>query len=57
MCEGEMRVGNIGNFYGGLSVKKDGDKFYWGIEDHSGTEWQEIPESLYNELVKFGCDR
>jgi hypothetical protein len=47
------KVGGIGNYYGGLSIKKEGKKFYWGIEDHSGMEWERINESLYGELEKY----
>lgn len=46
-------IGNIGNYYGGLNIKKDDDKYYWSIENYDGDDWEEIPESLYNELVKF----
>ena len=48
-----MPIGNIGNYYGGLSAKEEGGKFYWSIEDYMDTQWQEIPESLYLELIKF----
>lgn len=46
-------IGSIGNYYGGLQVIHDNNKFYWGIENHDGTDWEEIPESLYNELMRF----
>jgi hypothetical protein len=47
-------VGNIGNYYGDLSVKKDDDgKFWWSIENWDGHGWEQIPESLYNELIAF----
>lgn len=50
-------IGYIGNYYGGLFVKKENDKFYWIIENYDTdfddiTEWEEISESLYNELIK-----
>ena len=50
----ERNIGGIGNYYGGLCVATDDDgKFYWSIENYDGNDWQEIPESLYNELVKY----
>jgi hypothetical protein len=49
----EREIGNIGNYYGGLHIKKVNDKFYWSIENYDGHDWEEIPESLYNELIKF----
>lgn len=42
----------IGNYYGGIVAKEEGGKFYWGIEDHDGITFEEIPESLYRELAK-----
>lgn len=51
---GNMRIGGIGNSYGALTVKIEDGKYYWGIEDYDGDYgWEEITESLYNELVKF----
>ena len=49
----QTRIGNISNYYGGLNIKKEKNKYYWGIENWDGTEWEEIPETLYNELLNF----
>ena len=49
----ETTIGTIGNYYGCLSVMKDADEFYWGIENWDGTEWEEITEELYNNLISF----
>ncbi len=46
-------IGMIGNYYGCLNVKKEGDKYYWSIEDYNGHEWHEIPEYLYKALIKY----
>jgi len=46
-------VGYIGNYFGGLVVKEDDGRYYWGIRDHDRTEWQEIPESLYRTPVEY----
>lgn len=48
-----MKIGEINNFYGGLNVKIEAGKYFWSIEDYGGHDWQEIPKSLYDELVKF----
>ena len=48
-----MQIGTIGNYYGSLYVTTFDGKFFWSIENYSGNYWEEIPESLYNELVKF----
>lgn len=50
---GERSIGNIGNYYGGLSVKRDEKGYWWSIEDYSGYDWEEIPEWLYLALVAF----
>lgn len=49
----ERGIGTIGNYYGGLSVKEEAGRFYWSIENYSGDDWEEIPESLYRELMAF----
>ena len=46
-------IGTISNYYGGLSAKEVDGKFYWSIENYDGEDWEEIPESLYRELLKF----
>lgn len=50
-------IGDIGNYYGCLSVKEEDGKFYWAIENYDGISWEEIPESLYIELNKFEDSR
>ncbi|AGN51380.1 hypothetical protein VPJG_00016 [Vibrio phage jenny 12G5] len=52
-CVMEIYIGGIGNYYGGLSVKEDNGSFFWSIEDWDGQYWEEIPKSLYDELIKF----
>lgn len=49
----ELSIGEIAGYYGGLLVKEEGGKYYWGIDDLDPTEWEEIPKSLYDELIKF----
>lgn len=48
-----MEIGNIGNYYGGLNIKKENNKYYWGIENYDGIKWEEIPKKLYKQLIKF----
>lgn len=50
-------IGTIGNYYGGLSVKKEGEKYFWGIENYDGTEWEEIPKKMYDRLISFEKQR
>jgi hypothetical protein len=46
-------IGSISNLYGGLHVRETIGKFFWSIENWDGFEWEEIPESLYRELLAF----
>ena len=43
----------IGNYYGGLEIKEEDGKYYWGIENYNDTEYEDIPKYLYDALVKF----
>jgi hypothetical protein len=52
MCCKEIGIGDIGNYYGGLCIKECG-KFYWGIENYDGTQYKEIPEFLYDALLRY----
>lgn len=47
-------IGQIGNYYGGLNVKEEYGKYWWGIENCDGTGWQEITKELYDLLVEYG---
>jgi len=48
-----MNIGNIANYYGGLFIKEDDNKFYWCIPNYDGDDWDEIPKYLYDTLVKY----
>lgn len=52
-----IEIGDIGNYYGGLTVRQDGGKCYWSIEDWDGHRWEEIPPYLYESLIKFEQER
>ena len=49
----EQVIGKIGNYYGGLTVKNENEKYYWSICDYNGEDWEEIPEYLYLALLSF----
>ncbi len=51
------RIGEIGNYYGGLHIQEYEGKYYWIIENYDTdfsdlNEWDEIPRELYSELLK-----
>lgn len=50
---GIREIGSIGNYYGCLRVREESNRFFWSIENYDGDHWEEIPESLYLELIKF----
>ena len=47
-----IRIGDIGNHYGGLEVKEEGGKYFWGIENYDGTYWEEISKFTYTVLLR-----
>lgn len=49
----QRQVGGISNYYGGLNIGECEGHFYWSIEDWNDDYWEEIPESLYRELIKL----
>lgn len=48
-----MKIGIIQNYYGDLEIKQENGRFFWGIEDYSGIYWEEIPEYLFQTLMRF----
>lgn len=44
------RIGNIGNYYGGLSVKQEGLPYFWAIDNYNGYYLYEMPKELYKIL-------
>ncbi len=57
-----LSVGSIGNYYGGLYVKTEKNKYYWIIENYDTEfnnidEWEEINENLYLQLIKLEINK
>tara|TARA_R110000772_G_scaffold33614_1_gene81764 strand:+ start:595 stop:879 length:285 start_codon:yes stop_codon:yes gene_type:complete len=46
-------IGDIGNDYGGLSVKTENGKHFWSIENYDGDSWDEITAELFDALNAF----
>lgn len=49
----ERDIGKIGNYYGCLTVKAEGGRFFWSIENWNGHGWEEIPKFLFDALIRF----
>ena len=47
------QIGGIGNYYGSLHIRVGNGVHQWGIENYNGFFWEDIPKSLYDEMVKF----
>jgi hypothetical protein len=53
-----MSLGKLWNYYRKISVESSADgKDFWILEDYDNDKVEEIPEYLYNVLVKFETER
>ncbi|MNY45134.1 hypothetical protein D3C86_1802170 [compost metagenome] len=52
-----MWIGTLENYYGSIEVCKKNGKYSWILGDYSGKNEEEIPEYLYDALVKFEQER
>lgn len=57
MKEIKTKIGDIGNYYGGLNVKKTKEGYFWSIENYDGDWWSEIPKHLYDALISYEEER
>ncbi len=46
-------VTGIVNTYGGLHLLDYDGRYFWAIGDYDGFYWDEIPKSLYDEIIQF----
>lgn len=46
-------IGLIGNYYGGLKLRRDNGISYWSITDYDGDNWDQIPDYLAEALLKY----
>jgi hypothetical protein len=44
---------NLGNYYGYLSLIKKDEKYYLSLDDHSSTNYSEIDQVTYENLLTF----
>lgn len=50
---GAIEIFGMDHFYGSLWVIKDGDKYFWRLDDYNGGEWKPITKRLYNALIDY----
>lgn len=50
-------IGKIGNYYGGLRIKREDGRCYWSIENWDGENWYEIPQYLFDALLRHEEER
>ena len=49
-----IRIGNVSNNYGGVSVSKEGSCFFWALENWNRNYIpEEITKEMYDALVTF----
>lgn len=48
-----IKVGDIGNYYGSLWLRRVDGKDQWSIENYDGHHWEGISEALASELRKI----
>lgn len=53
----EKQIGTLGNYYSGLYVKYEDERYYWSIHNYDGRQWEEIPEYLFRTLVEYENSR
>ena len=56
----ETPVGNVGNYYGGLAIKRENGKPMWSIENWDGHDWTPCDPDVFaalQGLIKKGPDQ
>lgn len=51
--ENQLAIPNTSNYYGSLNICRTGGKYWMSMECYNGFEWTEIPEYLYEALLKY----
>ena len=49
----QTEIGEVGNYYGGLSVVENNGAYFWAIENYDGWMPEEITKELYYALITF----
>jgi hypothetical protein len=49
----QTEIGEVGNYYGGLSVMENDGAYFWAIENYDGWTPEEITKELYDALLTF----
>ena len=53
----QTEIGEVGNYYGSLSVMENDGAYFWAIENYDGWMPEEITKELYDALLTFNTNR
>jgi hypothetical protein len=51
-----VEIPGVHNYYGGLSVKREGGIAFWSVENYDGHYFEVIPDYLYDALMRFRAE-
>ncbi len=52
----ERHIGYICHNHGGLVVKQENGELLWGMESYRSTDWDVIPQYLFDALNRYQDD-
>jgi hypothetical protein len=47
----QISIKGMSHFYGDLWILRDGDEYFWLLDNYNGGEWQSISKQLYEALL------
>ncbi len=47
----QIAIRGMSHFYGDLWILREGDEYFWMLDDHNGGDWQPITKQLYEALL------
>jgi len=47
------QVGGLANYYGTVQLRKTGEDYYLGLEDHSSEHWEKVPVGVAFALLAW----
>ena len=47
----QIAIRGMSHFYGDLWILRDGDEYFWLLDNYNGGDWQPISKQLYEALL------